>query len=238
MNHDDLSATRQANPDDLVTVGNKTSTVSSLGDPAWKEIMPTSDLLPRATEHRHPTATDRRYRAPMATADTVATLLREQLRDRITYLTDRKIQALLYLAQMSQLAAADRALFGNAIAATADGVAVAGLTGQTGEATDAEFSTAVFVAARYGGLATTELEALIRGQTPWQSAAGGEITVESMRLWARSFDDDPEATLTGHSRNMRSAMRKAQGEVPRRVSTKPDSPEEIAAFIADVKAGM
>lgn len=174
----------------------------------------------------------RGYVAPMGTADTVAAIMREHLSTRITNVTDRKIHALLYLVQLSSFTADDEPLFDNPITATSTGVEIGGLSGEQHDPTDVEFSSAVHVAGRYGGLATTELEALIRGQAPWQNANGGEITMESVRSWARSFDDDPEATVSGATRTWLKAFRAARPPVVHG-DAKPDTQEEIAAFVAD-----
>lgn len=173
------------------------------------------------------------YGAPMGTANTIAAIMREHLSTRITFISDRKIHALLYLAQLGRLTADDKPLFENSITATDTGVEVTGLADDHRDPTDTEFSNAVSAAGRYGGLATTELEALIRGQAPWQNAHGGEITVESMREWARSFDDDPEASVSGATRTWMKAFRAARPPVNRERSSKPDTQEEIAAFVAD-----
>jgi uncharacterized phage-associated protein len=187
-------------------------------------------------------STGRQYVAPMAitTANAIATALREHLSTRITYLPDRKLHALLYLALGACFAANNEPLFVNTITATSTGVRVDGLTGsQAEEPLDDEQNAVVrLTAARYGGLSAMDLEALIRGQAPWSTTAAGEaIDPELIRKTVQEQEEIPEGTVSGYPRSVRASMHRPNGSLPA-TSAAPDSPEEIAAFVADVRARM
>jgi hypothetical protein len=196
MNHDDLSATRQAKPDDLVTVSSETSTVSSLGDPAREGIMPTTDLLPRATEHRHPTATSRRYRAPMTTsAHSVITAIDLERPG----LSTTKRQLLLFFVQGHHLADHGEPAFIEPMYATSDGVLVEPdsepVDAAVGEAT---LGAVAYVLHRYGNLSPADLRTLVQASTAWQLGrrVGEETRIE--RPWLadwflrRDEQNDPD----------------------------------------------
>lgn len=186
----------------------------------------------------------RQYGAPMAittSAAVIAAALREHLSDRLTYLPDRKLHALLYLAQLHAFAADDEPLFVQPIEATEQGVDVADAAAASpSDLTSTQFSIVMHVVHSYGGLAPTDLEALIRGQRPWQlarSAGASEITQESMRSWARSLDEDPHASVVGRTRSWLEATREFRtGRAT--AHDRPDSAQERSTFIAELRPRM
>ena len=180
-----------------------------------------------------------RYRAPMSTAHDIAEALRERLRDRITYLPDRKLHALLYLAQGLGLADDDEPLFPEPIIATELGVRVdLAPAGTSHQLSDTEFATVAVTAGRYGSLSAMDLEALIRGQGAWAGTGTDQpIDLNAIREIFRRQDETPEGTLSGIPRSHRTQLHPPfKPDAPR--TNTPDSPEEIAAFIADVQARM
>lgn len=204
--------------------------------------MPSSAIITRLLDHRLPGPDDQRYRAPMTTSTTAAAIaagLREHLRTQIPYLPDRKVHALLYLAQGLCLAANDEPLFVDPIIATGQGVRLADVPGgRHGGLTDAEAVIVGVTAARYGGLSTADLESLIRGQEPWGATDDGrEIGLDLVRRWFRTQDATPEGTVTGIPRSHRSPA--GSDDTEREVrQAKPDDPAEIASFAAEMRARM
>jgi uncharacterized phage-associated protein len=227
------SLIRQSHSHRMATVGS--TTVSGVED-----CVTTAALATRTSEDLHPVVTGRRYVAPMGTATTahdIATALQNRLRDRITYLPDRKLHALLYLAQGLTLAGGDSPLFPEQIIATDTGVHISYTSNAAGELDDTQFGIVAVVAGRYGGLSAMDLEALIRGQEPWGATeVGHPIDTALIRDTFRRQDTMPEGTVSGLPRSARAGAHPPfDPDLP---SPKPDSDEEIAAFIADVKARM
>ncbi|WP_157751597.1 hypothetical protein [Actinoplanes derwentensis] len=166
------------------------------------------------------------------TVDTIAAALREQVMQRITYLPDRKLHALLYLTQGLAYASGDKPLFDADITATPIGVHVSSITPG---AVPEPAPEALLAVSRYGQLSAMDLEALIRGQQPWQQTVTGQvIDPELIRHWFRAQEEIPEGTVSGYPRSVRAGLHTADSTSP----ATPDSPEEIAAFIADTKARM
>jgi uncharacterized phage-associated protein len=173
------------------------------------------------------------------TADAIAAGLRAGLGERIAYLPDRKLHALLYLAQGLYLAAGDGPLFTDPIIATETGVVVH-LHGNDAEddLADPAFGHTVFTAGRYGGLSAMDLESLIRGQGPWAATGTGqEIDRKLIEQTFREQDDLPEGTLLGYPRSARAKPHRTAGP-PDTIPQVPDSREEREAFIADVRARL
>jgi uncharacterized phage-associated protein len=174
------------------------------------------------------------------TAATIAAALREEMSSRTTYMPDRKLHALLYLAQGMCFVANDEALFGDPIVSTEQGVYVQGITQQArAPITDAQHAVVLTTASRYGALTAMDLEALIRGQGPWAaSRRNGEAVVDSnlIRELFREQDEIPEGTLTGLPRSHRDALHQLDDDRPRSVVV--DDPAEIAAFAAEVRSRM
>lgn len=203
-------------------------------------VMPTR--VERPPVEGFPRGSDLPYLPPVtATANDVAAVLRDELRDRSPHLPGRKMFALLYLAQVVCLTANDTPLFDEIITATDTGVQIADLSTHAVSPLDnTQLAVALLTASRYGGLSAADLEATVRGQSPWQAArntTSRRIESEQIRAWVRGLDDDPDATVTGVSRTAMAALR-GPGAEPSRASDSPDSPEEIAAFIADAKARL
>lgn len=199
--------------------------------PGMEDCVTTPALINRTAEDHHLRGAAQRYGSPM-TADTIAAALREQVMQRTPYLPDRKLHALLYLTQGLAYAAGDKPLFDADITATTTGVHVDGVT--PGAAPDLT-PEVLLVAARYGQLSAMDLEALIRGQQPWQQTTAGQvIDPELIRRQFQEQEDIPEGTVSGHPRSTRAALHRPTVTSP----ATPDSPEEIAAFIADTKARM
>ena len=197
--------------------------------------MPNLTTEPRITGGGIDPTGARRYLAPMTTnAASIAAVIREQLRQRTAYISDRKVHALLYLAQGNCFAANDSPLFDDPISATRLGVQVAGADNEpTKPFTDAEYVTTAVTVARYGGLSTTNLEALIRGQDPWATTAPGRpIDPAVIRQLFRAEDEDPEGVPNGIPRSHRSQP-DALGLDRARLA---DDPAEIAAFAAEMRA--
>lgn len=207
----------------------------------------TSTTLPPIGHHsatievsRH-TAT-RRYVAPMGTAITahdIAAELRRHLSDRVTYLPDRKLHALLYLLQGAWLVTHDEPLFPESITATDVGVQVAGVgSGPGADLNDQQFAHVGVVGARYAGLSAMDLEALIRGQQPWaDTETSSVIGIDLIRRQFRGQEEIPEGTLHGIPLSVRAKLHRPYDPDRPRPSN-PDSPEEIEAFIAEVQARM
>ena len=170
------------------------------------------------------------------TAHDIATALRDRLRAHVAYLPDRKLHALLYLAQGLALGDDDSPLFAEPIIATDVGVRVDhDSAGPTGELDDVQFGVVAVTAGRYGGLSAMDLEALIRGQGPWAATTtGSPIDTALIRDTFRHQDDIPEGTVSGFPRSTRTGTHVSLD--PDLPSTEPDSAEETAAFIAGVKA--
>lgn len=215
----------------------------SLGEEATVTAAIVSPTRPiHLPDRAHDATGVRQYGAAMATttANAIATGIRRHLRDRITYLPDRKLHALLYLAQGLWLATDTKPLFGEDLIATGHGAHVDYITSDATSRplTDAEFTVVALVCSRYGGLSTMDLEALIRGQGPWAAASqGAAIDTTLIRDQFRRQDDIPEGTMSGLPRSARErAHRPAGYDTP--APPTPDSPEEIAAFIAEVEARM
>jgi uncharacterized phage-associated protein len=233
MTMSDESLIRQSHCHHADTVG--ASSVSGVED-----CVTTAVLATRTSEDLHPAVTDRGYVAPMgtATANDIAAALLDHLRVRVTYVPDRKLHALLYLAQGLTLAADDTPLFVEAITATDQGVHVDCDPARTArELDDTQFGIVAVTAGRYGGLSAMDLEALIRGQEPWAATETGEpIDPVLIRDTFRRQGQVPEGTVNGIPRSARTGLHPPFGTL--RPSPQPDSPEEIAAFIADVRARM
>jgi uncharacterized phage-associated protein len=215
-------------------------TVSASFVSGVEDCVTTAALTTRWSEDLHPAVTGSRYVAPMgtATANDIAAALLDHLRARVTYLPDRKLHALLYLAQGLALVGDDTPLFTEPVTATEQGVHVHyDPAGPGGELDDTQFGIVAVTAGRYGGLAAMDLEALIRGQGPWAATATGQpIDPALIRDAFRRQDQIPEGTVNGIPRSARPGLHPPLGAL--RPSPKPDSPEEIAAFIADVRARM
>ncbi len=192
----------------------------------------------RATAQR-PEAT---YGAPMGThttANDIVAELRRRLAARLTYLPDRKLHALLYLVQGNWLITNDEPLFNEEIIATEMGVEVPLSPDAVFNGLDDErFALVGTVAARYGGLSAMDLEALIRGQIPWTTTVIGQaVSLKAIRKAFREQDETPEGTLHGIPRSVRTGLHPPFDPDRPHVS-KPDSREEIEAFIAEVQARM
>jgi uncharacterized phage-associated protein len=235
MTMSEESLIRQSHRYRLATVG--ATPVSGVED-----CVTTAALATRTSEDLHPAVTDHRYVAPMGTTTTahdIATALLDHLRVRVTYVPDRKLHALLYLAQGLTLAADDTPLFPEPIIATAVGVHVDYTSAELpGALDDTQFGIVVVTAGRYGGLSAMDLEALIRGQGPWAATETGDPIHPALVQGAfRRQDDLPEGTVNGIPRSARTGLHSPFGPHSP-FPTKPDSPEEIAAFIADVRARM
>ena len=224
----------QSNQFDTVSTGPRSDKEAAMTaetlSPGWHKPAPYAGLPPAA---------DTQYLAAMTTnAASVATAIRDELRDRITFLPDRKLQALLYLAQGVHFAANDKPLYDDDIIVTDQGVRLALVATHQTPLDDTQSAAVLLTAARYGGLSTMDLEALIRGQGPWARARdAGEhlISQEAIRVFFRAQDEIPEGTVLGFPRSSRRQGR-SSGEPTNPLT--PDSPEEIAAFIADAKARM
>lgn len=233
MTRDEESVIRQDDSEDLATVGSEAVTYHSEG-----ANMPT--LSP--TRRRGTVINGLpRYVAPMGSTTTtqdIAVFLRERLNERAIYASDRKIHALLYLAQASHLATTGEPLFTEPITTTERGIQVAGVTDAPGHPLgDPEFGHASVIAATYGGLPATDLEALIRGQSPWLATAPGQqVSVDLIRQAVRALDDDPDSSIYGYTRAQRQVMRRPDSDPSPAGRGTPDSAEERAAFIAELQA--
>lgn len=213
------------------TLSTHVDTFGGSSMPGMEDCVTTAVAATPTTDDRHARARIRRYRAPM-TVDTIAAALREQVMQRTPYLPDRKLHALLYLAQGLAYASGGKPLFDADITATATGVHVDDISPDAA----ADLTPEVLLAtARYGQLSAMDLEALIRGQLPWQQTALGQaIDPDLIRRQFQEQEEIPEGTVSGHPRSARAALYRAPIASP----ATPDSPEEIAAFIADTKARM
>lgn len=238
MNHDDESVIRHLKSEDLATVGSEPNSIHQPRGDWHATRRPLAENLDQGAAITRP----RRYVAPMGTttANDIAAFIRERLKDRALYISDRKVHALLYLAQAGRLASDDTPLFDDVITATNSSVAVAGVSDSpTRPLDDVAFASASFVVATYGGLPTTDLEALIRGQGPWSSTATGDpIGVEAIRLSARELDNDPDGSIYGYTRAQRRHMRRSDPDLRPAGRSTPDSAEERESFIAEVRARM
>ncbi len=207
------------------------------GDSVLSEVRDRPQTLRATAQRPEPT-----YGAPMGTHITAADIaaeIRKRAPERITYLPDRKLHALLYLVQGAWLAIEDEPLFPEPIIATKVGVEVPlGSNGAGPDLDNDRWALTGTVVARYSGLSAMDLEALIRGQGPWAATGTGHpIDVDAIRKTFREQDETPEGTLSGFTRSeRRGQLSPYDPDRPR--PSRPDSREEIDAFIAEVKARM
>jgi hypothetical protein len=170
---------------------------------------------------------------------TTASSVAGAFRSHLPGLRDRKLHALLYLAQGICLVANGQPLFAEPITPTATGVLIdLGPAGSEKRLDDAAAAVVRVVVARYGALTGADLEALIRGQEPWQNARhreADEIVQEWIGRYFRAVEEDPDGTVTGIPRSARAHLPRDAGRAQPDPGT-PDSAEEIAAFIAEVRA--
>jgi uncharacterized phage-associated protein len=177
---------------------------------------------------------DRKYRAPMTiTANDVAAALRDQ----IPGIHARKLHALLYLCQGHHLAANNTPLFQDGVAAAADGVLVDNVDTTAGKTLgDVPLATIGLVVSRYGRLTGLDLTTLVTAQTPWQHAVRAGASGVLEQQWIRDYfvaaENHRDGTSTGFPRSVRPTT-----DVDRaRPASTPDSPADIEAFIAEVRA--
>ncbi|ATO85252.1 hypothetical protein ACWT_5837 [Actinoplanes sp. SE50] len=110
--------------------------------------------------------------------------------------------------------------------------------GLSSNLTDVQYDAARFAVASFGALSAMDLEALVRGQGPWTATPTGKaIDITVIRDTVRAQQEIPEGNVSGYPQSLRQAMLRPADQRPPRAAT-PDSPEEIEAFIADVKARM
>lgn len=222
---DELSLIRQAGC-------NQAATVSAPPALDGEATVPTSMIAPRMDVQRTALPGARHYCAAMTTANDIAVALLA----RVPHISDRKLHAMLYLAQGLCLAANGAPLFADALIATNLGVRVEGIGDTNGKPlTDAEHAVVAVAISRYGSLPAMDLEALIRGQGPWQvSEPDWPVELDVIREFFRTQDDDPEGTMSGIPRSHRSRP----GAGASHHSTAPDDPEEIADLAAEMRSRM
>lgn len=135
------------------------------------------------------------------------------LRERLPGLPLKKLHKLLYYCQAHHLAAFERPLFAETIAAFDMGPVVTALLEQERQAEvppprllgEAELNTIGYVLSRYGKLSGTDLEHLTHLEDPWKDAYRGRrrkaatIRTEDIRRYfqaaAARFDDEERALL-------------------------------------------
>ncbi|NUW31469.1 DUF4065 domain-containing protein [Nonomuraea sp. SMC257] len=167
------------------------------------------------------------------------------LRQRQPGLGARKLQALLYYAQGHHLSFFGRPLFENPISAWDTGPGVDALWDDEGAGNvlvdlpdlgEAELNTVGYVLSKYGTLSTSELEARIRVESPWQRAAEGRaagrnprIELERIREFfaAQAAKENDLGLDPAQVRRMLGAAKRRKNE-PRRT----DSLEDIRAWLA------
>lgn len=224
---DRLSLIRQGREADGVTV-------STSSDDRTEAIMPVLAAPRRKREDLYQAETSQRYVAPMTTT---AQNIAGAFRDHLPGLSDRKLHTLLYLAQGVCLAANNQPLFVEPITSTTTSVLVdLDNPEPVKPLDDAQAAVVRVVVARYGALTGTDLEAMVRGQDPWQNARRwetDEISEDWISRYFHAADEDPDGTVSGIPRSVR-----AQLYPPAALGRgAPDSPEEIEAFIAEVRKG-
>lgn len=200
----------------------------------------TSTTAPPVTSIRHEEtpvggspAHPYRHYGPLMTSSSNS--LAAGLRDQLPGISERKVHALLYLAQGLHFAATDKPLFSELITATKTGINVAGVDADGAADSDDQVIVGVTVA-RYGTLPAADLESLIRGQSPWgQTQPGEPVEFEQIREWFRTQDAAVEGTASGFPRNRRGQVT-AQGDTS--TTPIPDDPAEIAAFAAEMRSRM
>ncbi|HEY6117073.1 MAG TPA: hypothetical protein VI172_14060 [Candidatus Dormibacteraeota bacterium] len=215
----------------------RADTFSAPSMPGMEDCVTTTAVATHASEDLHPVVTEQRYVASMTTT---AHVIAAAFREHLPGLRDRKLHALLYLAQGICLAANQEPLFDEPITTTRIGVLVS-LPAEPVDKPldDAQHAVVRLTLARYGQLPGADLESLIRGQQPWRTAHAndGTISVETLGRWFTAQDESPDGTVSGIPRSQRAHL--VSGDrVTDWPAIAPDSPEDIAAFIADVKSRM
>lgn len=230
MTFDGESEIRHPKSDDTNTLGTQSRLAKETDMLAGA---PPGTKAEDVTIWRLPITEASQYVPAMTSANDIAAALRTTL----PHLSTRKLHALLYLAQGTHLAADDVPLFLEPITATDLATEVAEVADSPGKPlSDAEAITVAVTVNRYGNLPAMDLEALIRGQGPWQAACAAGTKVvdpEWIRELFRAQDNDPEGVPSGFPRSHRGQP----GRRPDQAAV-PDDPEEIASFLAEVRSRL